>query len=224
MNERTCIVTRQAYPAESLIRFVLAPDGTVVPDLKARLPGRGAWVRNSAAHVRTAMKRGLFARAFRRQVTVPADLDGQIDARLRQRALGALGMAMRAGEVVTGFAKVEALLRSGGARVLLHASDGAADGWRKLENAMTAGGYGPANGHPADPEAVFFVRELSGDDLGMALGRGHVIHAAVRTGGLAKAVEQTMTRWRRFRVNAPAVLEKQTDDTPANRGGGQESE
>ena len=198
MNERTCIVTRQAYPAESLIRFALAPDGAVVPDLKGRLPGRGAWVGDNAGHVRTAMKKGLFAKAFRRQVTVPADLDVQIGVQLRQRALGALGMAMRAGDVVTGFAKVEALLRSGGAQVLLHASDGAADGWRKLENAMAAGGHGPANGHPAAPGTVFLVRELSGNDLGMALGRGHVIHAAVRTGGLARAIEQTMTRWRRF--------------------------
>ena len=44
MNGRMCIVSRRPLPAERLLRFVADPAGRVVPDLKRRLPGRGAHV------------------------------------------------------------------------------------------------------------------------------------------------------------------------------------
>ncbi|MGE0233133.1 MAG: RNA-binding protein [Flavobacteriaceae bacterium] len=166
--ERFCIVDRRSLPRERLIRFVLSPDNVVTPDLKQRLPGRGVWVGAEAGKIADAVKRRLFARAFRREVTVPADLPGDVAAQLRSAALGALGLSRRAGDMVLGFAKVEAMLKAGDAGLLLHASDARPDGVRKLD-ALT-GGQLPV------------CRAFTGEELSLALGGGNVIHAAVKAG------------------------------------------
>jgi len=201
MNERTCIVTRRTGPVDGLIRFVAAPDGSVAPDLKSRLPGRGAWVSADAATVRRAVAKGFFARAMRCPVKPAADLDQLVAGLLKDQALGALGMAMRAGHVVTGYAKVEAAVRGAKAQILIHASDGAKEGWRKLDKALRAmerdGG--------AEDSAPFLMRWFSAADLGLALGRGNVVHAAVKHGRLAVSFLQTATRWHRY-VDAAGKL------------------
>jgi uncharacterized protein len=42
-----CIVTRSRGEPDDLVRFVCGPDGTVVPDIRCELPGRGVWVRRA---------------------------------------------------------------------------------------------------------------------------------------------------------------------------------
>src|SRR5690242_9118645 len=107
MNDRTCIVTRKQAEPDELIRFVVGPDSAVVPDLKRNLPGRGCWVSAERLHVDKAAAKNLFARAFKAQVNVPADLGGMVDTLLSRSALGMLGLARKAGAVVLGAAKVE---------------------------------------------------------------------------------------------------------------------
>src|SRR5262249_1827720 len=107
---RTCIATRTVHPAEELIRFVVGPDGTVIPDLKAALPGRGVWVLASIDAVSHAVAKRAFTRGFKREVRVAPDLAAQVGALLTDRAREALALANKAGAVVTGFAKVEAAL------------------------------------------------------------------------------------------------------------------
>lgn len=187
--ERTCILTRATLPQDQLIRFTLSPDGTVVADLRHRLPGRGAWLMPTAAALGEAVKRRAFARAFKREVQVPDDLVGQVDAALVRDLLGALSMANKAGAITTGFTKVAAALRSRQAAVLIHAREAQADGRRKLSQAL----------HSAEPRPIFSVLtydDLSGDELDMALGRVHVIHAALLAGEGSRGC---LVRWRSLR-------------------------
>ena len=183
LNDRTCIVSREATDADRLVRFVLSPDGQVVPDLKRRLPGRGAHVRRDRTSVDEAMRRKLFARAFRAEVKGPAELGEQLDQLLAKSALGSLGLAKKARQLVTGSAKVEAAARTGEALVILHAQEASEDGKRRIAAARYAGADGSME------SAVPVASPFSGMDLDLALGGGNVIHAAILSGdaGLAAA-------------------------------------
>lgn len=168
---RRCIVTRRSAPAAELIRFVRAPGGAVVPDLKRRLPGRGVWVSAERWAVDKAARRNLFARVLGGDARPDAALAETVGALLRESALGALGLERRAGRLAVGFAEVEALLRRGGGALVLHAADAAGDGVRKLAQAAHAGGGAPAT-----------CRVFTAAELGLALGRENVIHAALERG------------------------------------------
>jgi predicted RNA-binding protein YlxR (DUF448 family) len=161
-------VTRAARPAEELIRFVRAPDGTVVADLKRRLPGRGVWVSARREIVAEAVRRKAFVRGFKEQVTVPGDLPDTVEALLERAVLDMLSLANKAGRAVAGFGKVETALQGGKAAAVLHARDGAEDGKRKLAQAARRSGA-----------EVPVIELFSSGQLGLALGRENVIHAAL---------------------------------------------
>src|SRR5271155_1582333 len=108
--ERLCAVTRTVRPVSDLIRFVVGPDGEAVPDLKRKLPGRGVWVTGTQEVLGDAIKRRLFARGFKRDVRLPADLLARTERLLERSALDALAIAGKAGLVAAGFARVEAAL------------------------------------------------------------------------------------------------------------------
>ncbi|MEH3145664.1 MAG: RNA-binding protein [Methylobacterium frigidaeris] len=190
--ERTCLATRKVLPPAAMIRFVLGPDGTVVPDLRAKLPGRGGWVTATRRAVEEAVRRRQFARAFKRQGVVAApDLADVIEAALRQDLRQGFALANKAGCVVTGFTKVESAVTSeAGIAALVHAADASADGRRKLAQALRRR-YGDAiSGVPV-------VNDLSSEELDMALGRDHVIHAALVAGAGTTGL---LARWRRLRT------------------------
>ena len=133
---RMCAVTREVRPEAELIRFVTAPDGTVVADLKAKLPGRGVWVTLSRARIAEAVKKNTFARGLKAEAKAGSDLPDRVAAVLRENALGRLGLARKAGQVAAGFSNVEAAI--GGKRLgaLMIASDAAEDGERKIRAAL----------------------------------------------------------------------------------------
>src|ERR1700760_4911141 len=125
---RMCAVSREQRPADELIRFVVSPTGEVVPDIKRKLPGRGLWLSASRQTVAEAVRRHQFSKGFKRDVRVPATLAADTENLLSRSAVEALAMAAKAGQVVAGFAKVEAALRParGGSAIqaLIHAADG----------------------------------------------------------------------------------------------------
>jgi predicted RNA-binding protein YlxR (DUF448 family) len=162
------------HPVEELIRFVRAPDGTVVPDLKRRLPGRGVWVEARKDRIEEAVKRGVFAKGFKEKTEAPANLAAEVETLIERQALEMLAMANKAGRVVAGFGKVESALGSQGAAAVLHAKDGKADGKRKL------------NG-PAKKAAVPVIEVFSSGQMDLALGRENVIHAALLTDAVSTA-------------------------------------
>lgn len=207
---RTCIVTRLAQAPDAMIRFVLGPDGAVVPDLRARLPGRGAWVSARREAVAAAVKKRAFVRAFKDPgATAPADLPDRIAAALRADLRQAIALANKAGCLVAGFAKVEAAIGAPpGVAAVIHASDASPDGRRKLAAALY-------RRHGDAISRVPIVDDLSEDELDMALGRDHVIHAALVAGVGAAGC---LARWRRLRSfeGAAAAIEERG---PAGHGG-----
>ena len=69
---RRCVLTRERLPKERMIRFVVGPDRQIVPDLAAKLPGRGIWLSASRDVLETARRaRGGLARAFARAARGP---------------------------------------------------------------------------------------------------------------------------------------------------------
>lgn len=199
VNGRMCLVSRKSLPAEQLIRFVLGPDGALVPDLKRRLPGRGAHVEARRETVETAARKGLFRRAFRGAGHIEGDLGAQVEELLERSALGSLGLARKAGQLATGAAKVEAELRSGRALALLQASDGAPDGLRKMDGARRAAlGGGKAAHMPLH-------RSFTSTQMGLAIGGGNVIHAAILGGNAGAALLKRLEALELYRGESPEV-------------------
>jgi predicted RNA-binding protein YlxR (DUF448 family) len=199
MNDRTCIVTRRPAGPDELIRFVVGPDKAVVPDLKRNLPGRGCWVTADREHIDKAVKKGAFARALKAEVAVPPDLGGVVDRLLAKSALGALGLARKAGMVALGATKVEAWVRSGAALLVLHAAEASEDGLRKIAQARRA------TAHIGGPE-IRAYKLFSEQELGLALGGTNVIHAAVLAGDAGRAAEKRMVALDRYRGGSPDEL------------------
>jgi predicted RNA-binding protein YlxR (DUF448 family) len=192
---RACALTRVRRPKHELIRFVLGPDGAVVPDLKEKLPGRGVWL--TAAHdaVAEAAKRNLFARALKAQAKVPEGLAVQVDRLLAEAALSALSLANKAGEAVFGNAKVGEAIAKGRVLALVHAREAAEDGCRKLD--------GKARGM-SEEGPIPSIRAFGVDELSLASGRPNVIHAALIQGGAARNVLTAASRLERYRKGRAA--------------------
>ena len=197
--ERTCVLTRRKGTREELIRLALGPDGTVAPDVRARAPGRGAWIGVTRAELDFANKGKLKAalqRAFKtNDVQVPADLGERIEQALRQTALDRLGMEARAGNLINGSDKVEAAARAGKVRLLLHAADAGEDGCRRLDQAWRVGGP-PTALASSDGRGVIFPEPRT--ILSLALGRENVVHAALTDPAAASRVSHALARWRAF--------------------------
>jgi len=194
---RMCAVSRKQRPVDELIRFVVSPAGEVVPDIKRKLPGRGLWLSASRQVVAEAVRRHQFSRGFKRDVRVAPTLATDTENLLSRSAVEALAIAAKAGQIVSGFAKVEAALtpRQGGVgvRALIHASDGAADGVRKL-NALARQNAG--NG--AETAEFPIIAVLTSAELDLALGRSNVVHAALLAGPASKTFLsrcQTLVRY-----------------------------
>lgn len=182
-RERRDLVTGEVMDEARLIRFVAGPDGQVVPDLARKLPGRGLWVAADRASVATAAKKGLFSRAAKAKVAAPADLADQVENLLRRRVLAGLGLAKRAGDLTSGFEKVAAVVSAGKAAWLIEASDGAADGRRKL--------WAQARKQSRPPG---LLGVFSAEELGLALGLENVIHTAFLAGRAADRWAQDVHR------------------------------
>ncbi|MBV8097226.1 MAG: RNA-binding protein [Acetobacteraceae bacterium] len=175
---RRCIVTRERLPKERMVRFVLAPDRALVPDLAAGLPGRGMWLSARADVLETARTRGHFARAAGGPVSVPHDLGSLVRAGLAQRIGELLGFARRAAQAVAGFEKAREWVKSGRAVLIVQAFDGSAD-----ERARFLSGV-----------KLPVVAPLPAGALGRLFGRDHVVHVAIAAGSLATAIAHEAER------------------------------
>lgn len=190
--QRTCIATGETSAPERMIRFVVGPDGDVVPDLARRLPGRGLWVKAERAAVERAVAKNLFARAARNatgaSVKPAADLSDRVERLLLERALADLGRARRAGRAVAGFVKVEQMVGQRRAGLLVVADEADGDGLAKLR----------ASGLP-------IARLGDAAALGGIFGREHAVYVAVARddagGAFIERIEAGAARWRGYRTN-----------------------
>lgn len=184
--ERKCIATGDVQPKDGLIRFVLGPDGRIVPDLAGKLPGRGLYVAASRAAIEKAAKKGLFSRAMKQPVKVPDGLADLIEQMLVKRVVDLISLARKSGEAVTGYEKVKAWLQTEQATVLIQAEDGSGRGKSKLST--------PYGGN--------YIGWLTAGELGAAFGRQTVIHAALGSGGLVPRIVEEAQRLKGVRVGA----------------------
>ena len=188
MPERKCIVSGDVRPKAEMIRFAVSPEAIIVPDLAESLPGRGIWVTAQREVLAEAVARGLFSRAALAKVKADASLVEDVGGQLVERCLETLGLARRAGQLLTGFEKVRGVLAkdegSTKAVVVIAASDGAADGREKISR--LAGD-------------VPVVALFSCEELSLALGRENVVHAALTSGGLADRFLRETVRLAGFR-------------------------
>jgi predicted RNA-binding protein YlxR (DUF448 family) len=203
---RMCAVSREVRPIGELIRFVVSPEGEVVPDLKRKLPGRGLWVSASRRTVAEAVRRNQFSQGFKRDVRAAPTLPADTETLLVRSATEALAMAAKAGQVVSGFSKVEGALQQGQAEALIHASDGAADGIRKLDAIMRQRG-----GNHGESREMPIVSVLTSAELDLALGRSNVIHAALIAGPASKT----------FLSRCQTLVQYRMADDDKTEGGGQ---
>ena len=191
-SERTCIVTGTKDVPDAMLRFALGPDGSVVPDIRRKLPGRGVWTRLSFETVSRAAVKQAFSRAFRAKVEAPAALAEIVGALLERDALQSLSIANKAGLVVAGAFKVDSAIEAGAVVALIQASDGAADGAAKRAQALRAK-LGP------EANAIVRIDLFKSGELDLALGRANVIHAALKHGAASSAFLSRADRVRRYR-------------------------
>ena len=191
--ERTCVLSRRKGSREDLIRLALGPDGQVAPDVRARAPGRGAWIGVTRGELDEANAKGRLKAALQRafktnDLTLPSDLGERVEQALRQSALDRLGMEARAGNLLNGAERVETAARSGKVHLLLHASDAGEDGRRRMDQAWRVGGGADRGVIFPEPRTI----------LSMALGRENVVHVALTDPAAASRVSHVLARWRAF--------------------------
>ena len=195
--ERRCILTGERGDRTGLIRLVVSPDGTVLPDVRAKATGRGAWIGVDRATLQKAIDNrklvGALGRAFRRRdLTIPADLAEQIEQGLERATLDRLGLEARASTILTGSDRIEAAARAGKVELLYHAADAGEDGNRKLDQALRIGR--DEEGSDLRGLVIAAPRTI----LSLALGRENVVHIAVIDQGAARRLGETLSRWHRF--------------------------
>jgi predicted RNA-binding protein YlxR (DUF448 family) len=176
-----------------LIRLALGPDGQVLPDVRAKAPGRGAWIGVDRPTLQAAQAKGqlknALSRAFKTgELAIPADLAERIETALRQAALDRLGLEARASTLLTGSEKIEVAARRGDVHLLLHAADAGKDGNGKLDQSWRVGGGEPGGLVLPVPRAI----------LSLALGRENVVHIALIDRAAAARVRHALDRWRAF--------------------------
>lgn len=194
--ERRCIITGERGARNSLIRLALGPDDVVLPDVRAKAPGRGAWLGTDRAGLETAISKGKFkgalARAFKGPVGAPDDLAQRIEDALERNAMDRLGLESRGGALLTGADRIEEAARRGRVKLLLHASDAREDGCRKLAQAWRVGEDREGSGLSGIMLAADRHR------LALALGRENCVHIAITDHRAAQRIDESVGRWHRF--------------------------
>ncbi len=195
--ERRCIISGDRAPKGGLIRLALGPDGEVAPEVRARAPGRGAWIGVDRSAFEAAIAkgklRGALIRAFKTSsVTVPTDLAARTEAALERALLDRLGLEARSGSLVTGSDRIADAARKGQVLLLLHASDAGEDGNRKLDQAWRVGSDLEGSGQSG------LVLSANRTILSKALGRENVVHLAVTDRAAAARISAALDRWHGF--------------------------
>jgi uncharacterized protein len=200
--ERRCIITGERGPKSGLIRLALGPEGQVAPDVRARAPGRGAWIGVDRAGLELSLAKGklkgALARAFKgAPLAIPDDLPAQVETQLEMATLNRLGLEARASTLATGSDRINETARNGKVHLLLHASDASSDGRRKLDQAWRVGREAEGSGEEGT------MLSVDRDRLSQALGRTNTVHVAVTDAGAAKRIRHDLDRWHHFIGRTP---------------------
>ncbi len=216
MTERKCILSGDRADPETLVRLAVGPEGQVLPDIRAKAAGRGAWIGVSRGELETALAKGklkgALARAFKdSDLQIPGDLPAMIESGLRKTLLDRLGLESRASMLLTGSEKIDVACRKGQVRLLLHAADAAADGNRKLDQALRVGREAEGT------DLAGTVLPVDREALSMAMGRDNVVHIAVTDSRAASRLRAAIGRLESYlgcANGAPVHGEPDSADVP----------
>ena len=186
--QRSCLGCRQSRDRDALIRFVLSPQGELVADIEAKLPGRGAYTCVSETCLQAAIKQRQFSRAFKRDVATatPAEMTGQVGGIMQRRILGYLGLANKAGQVISGGSLVSDAIRGGQKPgLVLVATDVSEAIGEKIELLAAV-------------HRITCFRIMKKDDFGAILGKAPRSAVAIRAGGFVAQLTYEIERYRNF--------------------------
>lgn len=194
---RKCILTGESLPQEGLVRLALSPDGQIAPDVRAKAPGRGAWISVDRSGLEQARDKGALksalSRAFKAgNLDIPDDLAQQVENALERATLDRLGLEARGGMLLTGSEKIETAARQGDLDMLLHASDAGRDGSAKLDQAWRIGS--DREGQDVRGRILPVDRQV----LSVALGRQNVVHIGITDHRAAGRISHMLDRWCHF--------------------------
>jgi predicted RNA-binding protein YlxR (DUF448 family) len=216
---RTCIVTRQKHEPQQLIRFVLAPNNEVTPDLAHKLPGRGAYVVMNKEKVGEAAKKNAFSKAFKQSVTIPQGLAETIATMLRKQVVEALAIANKAGLASFGYENVLKLATSRKAKMIIHASEGSERGFSKINSAISAEltlemneplHFSAKSGKEANEKNATVLRFLNGDELALATGKSGITHIGLKEGQALRLLLERAQKYQHY-VGIFSSNERKTD-------------
>jgi len=196
-KERKDIASGELRDPADMLRLAFGPDGQIVPDIYAKLPGRGAWIEASREAVDKAVRAGAFARSAKRKVTIPDNFADMIEAGLSARVLGMIGMAKRAGQLESGFENVRSCARTGELAVRIEACDGQPDGRSKIRVVVKA------LSKELETPMPTLLGCFNSAELGKVVGRDNMVHACVHNGKMAKALLHEIDRLAGFRQLIP---------------------
>ncbi len=185
--QRSCLSCRRVADKDELLRFVLAPDRTLVPDLQAKLPGRGAYTCQKRSCLRAAAAKKQFARSFKGEVRcgTPDELVSIVAARMEERIAGYLALANKAGKVVSGGDTVVELLTKRTPGIICIAADISPDIGEKVAHLAVRAGV---------EQFSLFDKER----LGALIGKGLRSVVAVERGGFSETIKKELERYRNF--------------------------
>ena len=194
---RKCILTGESLPQDGLVRLAMGPEGQIAPDVRAKAPGRGAWISVDRDALETAQAKGqlkgALARAFKTgALEIPDDLADQLENALKQATLDRLGLEARGGTLFSGAEKIETEARQGKLHMLLHASDAGRDGCAKLDQAWRVG----SDREGQDLRGIILPVDRQG--LSVALGRQNVVHIGIVDARAVGRISHSLERWRHF--------------------------
>jgi predicted RNA-binding protein YlxR (DUF448 family)/ribosomal protein L7Ae-like RNA K-turn-binding protein len=203
IRNRKCLVTQEVLPASKLIRFVAGPDADIVPDVAAKLPGRGCWIKADRETIEAALEKKVLLRAGHQLlknikkdvenleadenknkpvVKVRNDLADQIEELLHKRVLDYVGLANRASHLVAGFEKVRAALKGGKTNTLLTAIDAADNGRSKMCQGL---------------DNLKVIDIFTREELSKAAGLSNAVHLALLPGGISTSLLREISRYER---------------------------
>ena len=180
-SERQCLLTRTVKGKAVMLRFVVGPDGQLVADLAANLPGRGMWLSASKLLLAEAIARRAFSKAAKKPVSVSEDFAVRLEHLWHRRLVDTCSLARKAGQAISGFDKVQSALNKGEALLLLQASDAGEDGVKKLRSAT-----------------VPVYRGFSRDQLSVMAGRENAVHLAILEGAAGRFFLEELRRFALF--------------------------
>lgn len=180
VSQRRCLLSRTHDEPRHMLRFVIGPGGEVVPDLAARLPGRGMWLSANKVVLEDPQLARAFSRAARKKVAIPESFSARIKDGLAKRLLDGISLGRRAGEAVCGFQKCRERIVSGKVGVVICAADASQDEVARL-----------LSGHRELP-----VVWVPGAVLAASFGRERAVYAVMAPGVLAQRLKAEYKRFK----------------------------